>query len=113
VCVDGPYNKDPTVKTLGSRGVYNRFHAFFDTNKVPRGMLQFLWIGTHLGGKGTNVPHVLGTAAPPGMAGLAGAAGLARAAGPAGAASPVKCGRTCPLPRPQSRTLSSPRAQLG
>jgi hypothetical protein len=27
--VDGPYNKDPTVKTSGSRGVYNKFHAHF------------------------------------------------------------------------------------
>jgi hypothetical protein len=27
--VDGPYNKDPTVKTSGSRGVYNKLHAQF------------------------------------------------------------------------------------
>jgi hypothetical protein len=27
--VDGPYNKDSTVKTSGSRGVYNKFHAHF------------------------------------------------------------------------------------
>jgi hypothetical protein len=27
--VDGPYNKDPTVKTTGSRGVYGKFHAHF------------------------------------------------------------------------------------
>jgi hypothetical protein len=27
--VDGPYNKDSTVKTLGSRGVYVKFHAHF------------------------------------------------------------------------------------
>jgi hypothetical protein len=27
VAVDGPYNKDLTVKTSGSRGVYNKFHA--------------------------------------------------------------------------------------
>jgi hypothetical protein len=27
--VDGPYNKDPTVKTSGSRGVYNKFHTHF------------------------------------------------------------------------------------
>jgi hypothetical protein len=27
--VDDPYNKDPTVKTSGSRGVYNKFHAHF------------------------------------------------------------------------------------
>jgi hypothetical protein len=37
-------------------------------------VLKFLWIGTHLGWKGTNVPHELGTAAPPGTAGRAGAA---------------------------------------
>jgi hypothetical protein len=64
-------------------------HIFY-TNKVPRVVLQFLWTGTHLVGKGTNVPHELGTAAPPGIAGPAGAAGLAGAAGPA------KCGRTYP-----------------
>jgi hypothetical protein len=29
VLVDGPYNKDSTVKTSGSRGVYGRFHAHF------------------------------------------------------------------------------------
>jgi hypothetical protein len=29
VHVDGPYNKDSTVKTSGSRGVYNKFHAHF------------------------------------------------------------------------------------
>jgi hypothetical protein len=27
--VDGPYNNVPTVKTLGSRGEYNKFHAHF------------------------------------------------------------------------------------
>jgi hypothetical protein len=27
--VDGPYNKDSTVKTSGSRGVYGKFHAYF------------------------------------------------------------------------------------
>jgi hypothetical protein len=27
--VDDPYNKDSTVKTSGSRGVYNKFHAHF------------------------------------------------------------------------------------
>jgi hypothetical protein len=27
--VDGPYNKDSTVKTSGSRGVYGKFHAHF------------------------------------------------------------------------------------
>jgi hypothetical protein len=25
--VHGPYNKDPTIKNLSSRGVYNKFHA--------------------------------------------------------------------------------------
>jgi hypothetical protein len=29
VIVEGPYNKDPTVKTSGLRGVYNKFHAHF------------------------------------------------------------------------------------
>jgi hypothetical protein len=29
VDVDGPYNKDSTVKTSGSRGVYDKFHAHF------------------------------------------------------------------------------------
>jgi hypothetical protein len=29
VLVDGPYNKDSTVKTSGSRGVYGKFHAHF------------------------------------------------------------------------------------
>jgi hypothetical protein len=29
VSVDGPYNKDPTIKTSGSRRVYNKFHAHF------------------------------------------------------------------------------------
>jgi hypothetical protein len=42
-------------------------------------VLQFLWIGTHLGGKGANVPHELGTATPLGTA------------GPAGAAAPAPC----------------------
>jgi hypothetical protein len=27
--VDGPYNKDSTVKTSGSRGVYGKLHAHF------------------------------------------------------------------------------------
>jgi hypothetical protein len=27
--VDGPYNKDSTVKTSVSRGVYNKFHTHF------------------------------------------------------------------------------------
>jgi hypothetical protein len=27
--VDGPYKKDSTVKTSGSRGVYGKFHANF------------------------------------------------------------------------------------
>jgi hypothetical protein len=34
-------------------------------------------------GEGTNVPHELGTAGPPGTTGLAGAANPAGAAGPA------------------------------
>jgi hypothetical protein len=29
VTIDSPYNNDPTVKTSGSRGVYNKFHAYF------------------------------------------------------------------------------------
>jgi hypothetical protein len=63
----------------------------FDTNKVPRVVLQFSWIGTRLGGKGTNVPHELGTIAPPGTTGPAGAADLTVAASPAGAAAPAPC----------------------
>jgi hypothetical protein len=42
-------------------------------------------------GNGTNVPHELGTATPPGTDGHAGAAGMAVAAGPAGAATPALC----------------------
>jgi hypothetical protein len=99
--VGGPYSNDPTVKTLGSRGVYNKFHAHFFTNKVPQVVLQFSWIGTHLGGKGTNVPHVPGTAAPLGTVGLAGAAGLA------GGADLARCSRTYPVPRLRSQSLPS------
>jgi ribosomal protein L30/L7E len=29
VGIDGPYNKDSTVKTLGLRRVYDKFHAYF------------------------------------------------------------------------------------
>jgi hypothetical protein len=58
------------------------FMHIFGTIKVPRVVLQLSWIGTHLGGKGTNVPHELGTAAPPGTPGPAGSAGLAGAAAP-------------------------------
>jgi hypothetical protein len=29
ITVDGPYNKDLTVKTSGSSGVYNKFHPHF------------------------------------------------------------------------------------
>jgi hypothetical protein len=77
------------------------FMHMFYTNKVPRVVLQFLWTGTHLGGKGTNVPHELGTAAPPSMV------------GPAGVAGPARCGRTCPMLRPRSQSSPSPREQLG
>jgi hypothetical protein len=28
--VDGPYNKILTVKTSGSRGVYDKFHAHYE-----------------------------------------------------------------------------------
>jgi hypothetical protein len=72
----------------------------FDTNKVPRVVLQFLWTGTHLGGKDTNEPHELGTAAPQGTI------GHARAAAPA-------AGRTCPMPRLRYESCPSLRAQLG
>jgi hypothetical protein len=58
-------------------------------------------------GKGTSVPHELGTAAPPGMAGPSGAAALA------GAVDPARGGRTYPLARLQSQMFPSPRAQLG
>jgi hypothetical protein len=83
------------------------FMHIFYTNKVPQVVLKFLWTGTHLGGKGTNVPHELGTVAPPGTAGPAGAASLAGAIGPA------RCGRTYPVPRLWSKSNPSPRAQLG
>jgi hypothetical protein len=53
------------------------------------------------------VPHEPGTAAPLGTTGPVGGVGLV------GAADPAKCGRTSPVPRPRSQTLSSPRAQLG
>jgi hypothetical protein len=83
------------------------FMHIFCTNKVPRVVLQFLWTGTHLGGEGTNVPHELGTAGPPGTTGLAGAAN------PAGAVGPARWGCTYPVPRPQSQSSPSSRAQLG
>jgi hypothetical protein len=53
------------------------------------------------------VTHDPGTDAPPGTVGPASAAGLAGVAGPA------RCGRTCLVPRPRSKMLPSPRAQLG
>jgi hypothetical protein len=83
------------------------FMHIFYTNKVPRVVLQFLWTGTQLGGNGTNVPHEPGTAASLGMTGPTGAADLA------GVVIPARCGRTCPVPRPRSQTLPSPRAPLG
>jgi hypothetical protein len=64
-------------------------------------------------GGGTNVPHKLGTAEPPGTAGLAGAAGPTGAVGPARCGRPCRYGRTCPVPRLQSESSPSPRAQLG
>jgi hypothetical protein len=60
---------------------------------------------TFRGGEGTNVPHELGTAAPPGTVGPAGAPG------PAGVVGPAKCGRTCPMPRLRSESSPSPCAQ--
>jgi hypothetical protein len=58
-------------------------------------------------GGGANVTHEPGTVAPPSTADPIGAAILAGAAGPA------RCGRTYLVPRLWSRTLPSPRAQLG
>jgi hypothetical protein len=55
----------------------------------------------------TNVPHELGTTAPPSTVGPAGAASLAGAAGPA------RCGHTYPVPCLRSESSPSPRAQLG
>jgi hypothetical protein len=83
------------------------FMHIFGTNKVPQVVLQFLWTGTHLGGKGTNVPHNLTTAAPPATDSPTGAVGLG------GAASPARCGCTCHVPHLQSQSLPLPRAQLG
>jgi hypothetical protein len=77
------------------------FMHIFGTNKVPRVVLQFSWTSTHLGGKGTNMPHEPGTAAPLGMA------------GPAVAADPARCGRTCPVPCLQLKSSPSPHVQLG
>jgi hypothetical protein len=54
------------------------FMHSFDTTKVPRVVLQFLWEGTRLGRNGANVPHEPDTAAPPGTVG------------------PGRCGRPCP-----------------
>jgi hypothetical protein len=55
-----------------------------------------------LGGKGTNVPHELGMAAPPGTTALAGAAGPAGAAGLGGTAGlqvrPAVPGVAAPAP---------------
>jgi hypothetical protein len=73
----------------------------FNTNKVPRVVLQFSWTGTHLGRKGTNVPHELGTTTTPGTV------------GPVGAADPARCGRTCPVPHLRSESSPSQRTQLG
>jgi hypothetical protein len=77
--VDGPYNKDLTSKPRVREEYTTSFMNIFHTNKVPRVVLQFLWTCTHLEGKGTNVPHELGTAAPPGTA------------GPTCAAAPAPC----------------------
>jgi hypothetical protein len=55
--VDGPYHKFPTVKTPKTRRVYDKFHAFFNTNKVPRVVLVFLLAGTHLGIKRESPSH--------------------------------------------------------
>jgi hypothetical protein len=47
--VDGPYNKFLTTNISKTRRVYDRFHVCFNTNKVPRVVLVFLLVGTHLG----------------------------------------------------------------
>jgi hypothetical protein len=62
---------------------------------------------TFRGGNGTNVPHELGTVAPPGTTCLAGEAGTVGVAGSA------RCGHTCTVPRLRSESRPSPRAQLG
>jgi hypothetical protein len=106
--VDGPYNKVPTIKTSGSRRVYNKFMHIFDTNKVPPSYIAiFMDRSTFMGGEGTNVPQELGTTAPPSTTGPVGAVGAA------GVASPARCGHTCPVPRIRSKSSPSSRAQLG
>jgi hypothetical protein len=71
------------------------FMHIFDTNQVPRVVLQILWTGTHLGGKwsqcATRDRH--GRTTRHGRS--------------------CKCSQPCLVPRPRSRTLPSPRAQLG
>jgi hypothetical protein len=57
----------------------------FGTNKFHELCCDFHEQVHILGEIGTNVPHGLGTAEPPG------------AVGPAGAAGPARCGRTCPM----------------
>jgi hypothetical protein len=83
------------------------FMHIFYTNKVPRVVLQFLWTGTQLGGKwnqcATRARHGRTTRHDrPCRCGRPGRCG-----------GPCRCGRTCPVPRPQSQTLPSLRAQLG
>jgi hypothetical protein len=71
------------------------FMHIFDTNKVPRVVLQILWTGTHLGKKWSQ------------------RATRARHGRTNRHDRPCRCGRPCPVPRPRSRTLPSLRAQLG
>jgi hypothetical protein len=47
--VDGLYDKFQTVKIPEMRRVYDKFHACFNINEVPRVVLVFLLAGTHLG----------------------------------------------------------------
>jgi hypothetical protein len=77
------------------------FMHIFYTNKVPRVVLQFLWTGTHLGGKwnqrATRARHDRTT----------------RHGWPCRCGRPGRCGRTCSVPRPRSQSSLSLRAQLG
>jgi hypothetical protein len=74
------------------------FMHIFDTNKVPRVVLQFLWIGTHLGGKwsqcATRARHGRTT----------------RHGRPCRCGRPGKCGRPCWCSRPCQVQPHLPRA---
>jgi hypothetical protein len=86
---------------------YTTIMHIFYTNKVARVVLQFLWTGTHLGGKwnqrsrqarhGRTTRHDR----------------PCRCGRPGSCGRPCRCGRTCPKPHPWSQSSPSPCAQLG